>query len=92
MRQYLPDGRQGSAEDRATRNDPVHHFLERPAQGKHQLSIARDLLQISGSSSVGRASASQAEGRGFEPRLPLTFYTNKSQLISTSSITAPFFI
>ena len=25
-----------------------------------------------GSSSVGRASASQAEGRGFEPRLPLT--------------------
>ena len=24
-----------------------------------------------GSSSVGRASASQAEGRGFEPRLPL---------------------
>lgn len=28
---------------------------------------------ISGSSSVGRASASQAEGRGFEPRLPLFF-------------------
>ena len=25
-----------------------------------------------GSSSVGRASASQAEGRGFEPRLPLS--------------------
>jgi adenine-specific DNA-methyltransferase len=28
-----------------------------------------------GSSSVGRALASQAEGRGFEPRLPLTFHT-----------------
>ena len=27
---------------------------------------------ISGSSSVGRASAFQAEGRGFESRLPLT--------------------
>ena len=26
-----------------------------------------------GSSSVDRASAFQAEGRGFEPRLPLTF-------------------
>ena len=29
---------------------------------------------ISGSSSVGRASAFQAEGRGFEPRLPLKFF------------------
>ena len=28
--------------------------------------------QFSGSSSVGRASAFQAEGRGFESRLPLT--------------------
>ena len=28
-------------------------------------------LFLSGSSSVGRASAFQAEGRGFEPRLPL---------------------
>ena len=28
-------------------------------------------LFFSGSSSVGRASAFQAEGRGFEPRLPL---------------------
>ena len=27
--------------------------------------------KVCGSSSVGRASASQAEGRGFEPRLPL---------------------
>ena len=30
-----------------------------------------------GSSSVGRALASQAEGRGFEPRLPLFSYTRK---------------
>ena len=28
--------------------------------------------EVCGSSSVGRAAASQAEGRGFEPRLPLT--------------------
>ena len=28
-------------------------------------------ITFCGSSSVGRASASQAEGRGFEPRLPL---------------------
>ena len=28
---------------------------------------------VRGSSSVGRASAFQAEGRGFEPRLPLFF-------------------
>ena len=28
---------------------------------------------VSGSSSVGRASASQAEGREFEPRFPLYF-------------------
>ena len=32
---------------------------------------ATELLPLRGSSSVGRASASQAEGRGFEPRLPL---------------------
>ena len=31
-------------------------------------------LSIGGSSSVGRASAFQAEGRGFESRLPLTAY------------------
>ena len=31
-------------------------------------------LQLCGSSSVGRASAFQAEGRGFESRLPLTAY------------------
>ena len=29
---------------------------------------------LCGSSSVGRASAFQAEGRGFEPRLPLHFF------------------
>ena len=29
------------------------------------------LQHICGNSSVGRALASQAEGRGFEPRLPL---------------------
>lgn len=29
----------------------------------------------SGSSSVGRVSVSQTEGRGFETRLPLIFYT-----------------
>jgi hypothetical protein len=32
------------------------------------------LHQIRGSSSVGRASAFQAEGRGFEPRFPLQFF------------------
>ena len=31
----------------------------------------RGFILKSGSSSVGRASAFQAEGRGFEPRLPL---------------------
>src|SRR5579862_196327 len=34
---------------------------------------ARMAASPSGSSSVGRALASQAEGRGFEPRLPLHF-------------------
>ena len=39
----------------------------------HLLPLKPDLfgLFLSGSSSVGRASAFQAEGRGFEPRLPL---------------------
>ena len=32
------------------------------------------IKSISGSSSVGRASAFQAEGRGFESRLPLIAY------------------
>ena len=35
----------------------------------------------SGSSSVGRASAFQAEGRGFEPRLPLAFLADVAQLV-----------
>lgn len=34
-----------------------------------------------GSSSVGRASASQAEGRGFESRLPLFFCACIAQLV-----------
>ena len=33
--------------------------------------LYRAFILKSGSSSVGRASAFQAEGRGFEPRLPL---------------------
>ena len=33
-----------------------------------------------GSSSVGRASASQAEGRGFEPRLPLKSLKHRVKL------------
>ncbi len=39
---------------------------------------------ICGSSSVGRASAFQAEGRGFESRLPLKicFECNKDRLIN----------
>ena len=32
------------------------------------------MFELCGSSSVGRASAFQAEGRGFESRLPLTAY------------------
>jgi len=32
---------------------------------------------ICGSSSVGRATAFQAVGRGFEPRLPLKIYLDK---------------
>ncbi len=35
-------------------------------------------MKMRGSSSVGRASASQAEGRGFEPRLPLHPYVGGS--------------
>jgi hypothetical protein len=37
-------------------------------------------LGLSGSSSVGRASAFQAEGRGFEPRLPLHIFAHVAQL------------
>ena len=35
------------------------------------LKVGNDTIEFSGSSSVGRASASQAEGRGSESRLPL---------------------
>ena len=38
---------------------------------KPRQNTARGFVLKSGSSSVGRASAFQAEGRGFEPRLPL---------------------
>jgi hypothetical protein len=37
--------------------------------------------KISGSSSVGRASAFQAEGRGFESRLPLLFLAEVAQSV-----------
>ena len=37
----------------------------------------------SGSSSVGRASASQAEGREFEPRLPLKMTPSDEQILKT---------
>ena len=40
----------------------------------------------SGSSSVGRASASQAEGRGFETLLPLHFHTHQSQQNVAASV------
>ena len=36
---------------------------------------------MGGSSSVGRASAFQAEGRGFEPRLPLHFFYPLSRIV-----------
>ena len=38
-------------------------------------SVPLHYINECGSSSVGRAWASQAQGRGFEPRLPLTFMT-----------------
>ncbi len=44
-------------------------------------------LLSSGSSSVGRASASQAEGREFEPRLPLHFLGSE---LSTPADPVPF--
>ena len=52
----------------------------------------------SGSSSVGRASAFQAEGRGFESRLPLTAYIaqavehflGKEEVTSSSLVVGSF--
>ena len=44
----------------------------RPAREQLHLSAVKTKYRIAGgNSSVGRASASQAEGRGFEPRFPL---------------------
>ena len=45
-----------------------------------------------GSSSVGRASASQAEGREFEPRLPLQSKTLKNGRDSTPPLFNVFFV
>ena len=43
-----------------------------PSIGQYILNVIGKLESLArGSSSVGRASAFQAEGRGFEPRLPL---------------------
>ena len=39
----------------------------------YKKSVPLHYINECGSSSVGRAWASQAQGRGFEPRLPLTF-------------------
>ena len=36
------------------------------------------LKKLSGNSSVGRATAFQAVGRGFEPRFPLIFFGRRS--------------
>ena len=45
-----------------------------PANAYGGSNPSRPTIDSSGSSSVGRASAFQAEGRGFESRLPLTAY------------------
>jgi hypothetical protein len=47
--------------------------------------------QKCGSSSVGRASASQAEGRGFEPHLPLHIYRKPFSKGKEGKHTASFF-
>jgi hypothetical protein len=54
----------------------VHAAAARPAARAHELTgpRAEEYVKVSfsrGTSSVGRASASQAEGHGFEPRVPL---------------------
>lgn len=41
--------------------------------------MTNDLTSNRGSSSVGRALASQAEGRGFESRFPLFFQKTKGK-------------
>ena len=52
---------------------------------------ARDTMRVMrcGNSSVGRASASQAEGREFEPRLPLKVYIHR--LDGVTSVTLSVF-
>ena len=55
-------------------------------------------VRTCGSSSVGRASAFQAEGRGFESRLPLTAYIaqavehflGKEEVTSSSLVVGSF--
>ena len=67
--------------NRCHRSSGVEHSIRNravvgsnPTGGSGQMGASRlDLQSERGSSSVGRASASQAEGRGFEPRLPLRF-------------------
>jgi hypothetical protein len=49
------------------RQHPARRRRARPADERHRLSSSQR-----GRSSVGRASASQAEGRGFEPHRPLS--------------------
>ena len=58
------------------------------------------LKKTSGSSSVGRASAFQAEGRGFEPRLPLQLrqcssgverFLGKEEVTSSNLVTGSAF-
>jgi hypothetical protein len=49
-----------------------HHFVTEPCRFRHRPKVEGDRpSRSSGSSSVGRASAFQAECRGFESRLPL---------------------
>ena len=59
---------------RQKQNDPLHLNPKKDALRPRRRRERR------GSSSVGRASASQAEGREFEPRLPLQFKTLSSLL------------
>ena len=50
----------------------------------HGTVAAESLQGARGNSSVGRASASQAECRGFESRLPLIIYIYRHQTIFTT--------
>jgi hypothetical protein len=51
-----------------------------PSLGFHSSGTPRSTIRARGRSSVGRASASQAEGRGFDPRRPLRFQSGFSAL------------